>query len=126
MSTRKLTESFYDLTKFRLSNSSILNLFNIMQDSDDNKFVNFFRSYVFNDDVTTNIVFFDTYQVDNDDWWDTISYKYYGTPYLWWVVALTNNIMNPFEELNTGDDIKILKEQYIYQLLKEMKSISEL
>lgn len=26
---------------------------------------------------------------------DLVSYKFYGTPYLWWAIALLNNLENP-------------------------------
>ena len=126
MAITKVTDDFYTLTGNRLSNSSFLRLFNILEDENYNKFMNVFRSYVLNEDMTRNTVFFYTYDVEADDWWDNISNKYYGTPYLWWTICLMNNIANPFEDLIEGMQLKIIKSDYIYYLIKEIKNISEL
>jgi hypothetical protein len=37
-----------------------------------------------------------------------------------------NNIQNPFEDLVPGSNIKILRGEYLYQLIKEMEAIQEL
>jgi len=39
---------------------------------------------------------------------DKISNLFYGTPYLDWVICWANNIVDPFQQLNTGDRIKIV------------------
>ena len=35
-------------------------------------------------------------------------------------------VVNPFEELSDGDNIKILKEDYIYNLVKDLEQLSDL
>ncbi|MEY3311501.1 MAG: Base plate wedge protein 53, partial [Bacteroidota bacterium] len=40
---------------------------------------------------------------------DLISNLFYNTPTLDWLVCLSNNINDPFQQLNVGDEIKILK-----------------
>jgi len=127
MSIEKITDKdFTKLTGHRLSNVSLLNLFNILEDTQEReKFLNIFRSYSLNEKIKSNTSFYETYEVDNDDWWDNISYKYYETPALWWVIPLMNDINNPFEEKNEpGDNLKILRGVYLYQLLKEIKIVS--
>lgn len=122
MSLKNIEETFYDIMGFRLDNTSQLKLFNLLQDTDGDIIFNIFNSYELSDEVSNNS-FFDTYEVDNDDWWDNISFKVYGTPYLWWTIALTNRITNPFEEISPGDLIYVLQPQYIYQMLKEIRNI---
>jgi len=39
---------------------------------------------------------------------DKIADLFYGSPTLDWVVLWTNNISDPFEQLNVGDRIKIV------------------
>lgn len=119
----KLTESFNEITGERLDNTSQLKLFNMLRENKDDIFWNIWNSYVLTDEIL-NSTFFDTYEVDDNDWWENISFKVYGTPYLWWAIALTNNITNPFEEIKPGDLIYLLRPQYIYQMLKEIKNIS--
>jgi len=125
MAVTEVTDDFYTLTGNRLQGSSFLNLFNILKDENDDKFLNIFRSYILKSDLTHETVYYFTYAAESDDWWDSISNKFYGTPYLWWVICLMNNILNPYEEINAGDELKILKQTYIYQLINELRDISE-
>jgi len=125
MPVTTITDDFYTVTGIRLSSSSFLNLFNILMDDDNNKFMNIFRSYILRTDITQDTVYYYTYNTEPDDWWDNISTKFYETPYLWWIICLMNNVMNPFEELEEGTELKILKDTYIYQLLNEIREISE-
>jgi hypothetical protein len=90
------------------------------------EFLNIFKALKLNKDNEVNLAFFETYETENDDWWDTISYKIYGTPHLWWVVALFNEVVNPFEEMDEGLNLKILKPIFIFSLFKDMDSIREL
>lgn len=124
--TKPIDKTFYEETGRRLRNTSQLKLFNMLKDAEGNKFMNIFRSFVLNEEILSDAVFFDTYEVTNEDWWENISYKYYGTPYLWWIVAIVNDIVNPFEELVEGTNIKILRKQYIYVLLTDIEEIAGL
>lgn len=121
-----LTKSFYELTNHRLNNASQLWLFNPLEDDDGYRFMNIFRSYELNEEIMNDTMYYFTHKAENDEWWDNISSSYYGTPNLWWVVCLMNDVINPFEELEAGQEIKIMKEEHLYQLLKEIKDISEL
>ena len=38
---------------------------------------------------------------------DLISDIFYGTPEYWWLIMVYNNIDDPFEGLNVGDQIKV-------------------
>jgi len=125
--TQKVDTTYYDETGKKLNNTSFLKLFNILLDVDrSTKFLNIFKSYVINDSVTTDIVFYDLYEVEDNATWDSISFDIYGTPYLWWILTLMNNITNPFEELNAGDNIKILRPDYLYVLMKDIDKIKDL
>jgi len=127
MTVRLVTETFFELTGYKINNSSQLKLFNILQDiKDDEKFMNIFRSYTINSRVLTAVIYYDLYEVENDDWWDNISYKFYETPNLWWVIALMNDVLNPFEELNIGDTIKVLRDPYLYNLYRDIERIAGL
>lgn len=114
------------LTNQSLNNSSQLKLFSVANElSSNTKYLNIFRSYILNRSNLNNDSFYNLYEVDNDDWLDTISFRVYQTPNLWWVIAIVNNISNPFEELYPGKILRILKPNYIYNILKEIKSIGE-
>lgn len=40
---------------------------------------------------------------------DIISQVFYGSVAYWWLIMIVNNISDPFEGLNVGDQIKIPK-----------------
>ena len=119
-------KSFSDLTGVEKNTFSFLRLFNILLDEDrETKFLNIFRSYIANEDVYSDISFFESYQVSNGEYWDNVSYNLYDTPFLWWVIALLNNIVNPFEELEDGDELIVLKQDYVYTLTSDLEKIAE-
>lgn len=123
---KKTDKSFKELTGQSLDNNSILNMFDILQDSDNNYLINIFKSYILDDRLLENPDLFHLYTIKNDDWWDQISYKYYGTPKLWWLITMVNRINNPFEDYNETDIIKILKREYLYDMIKSIKKMRNL
>jgi len=127
MTITKPNTTFYKSTGKRLSSVSSLKLYPIFLDDDrTTKFLNLFRSYRLNKDIISDVVFYDSYEVSNDEYWDDIAFNMYGIPGLWWIVALINNTVTPFEELETGDSLKVLKENYIYTLMNDLENLSSL
>jgi hypothetical protein len=123
----KSTKNFYEITNHTLSNTSELNLYPLMFDTANNEyFLNIFRAYIVNFDVQNNVLFYLTHEVSDSDWFDSIAHKYYGISYLWWIIPLMNGMNNPFEDLNPGTNLKILKPDYLYQLLNEIRMVSSL
>ena len=119
-------QSFFELTGVEKNTFSFLRLFNVLLDEDrESKFMNIFRSYIANVDIFSDIAFFETYQVSNGEYWDNVSYNLYETPYLWWVIALLNNTVNPFEELEDGDELNVLRSEFVYTLTSDLEKIAE-
>lgn len=107
--------------------SSNLRLYNVLQDTKDKEiFLNIFRSYNVNEDIYNNESLFDYYTIQEDDWLDSISVFHYRTPYLWWLVALFNNINNPYEELEEGKVIRVLRYNNIYTIFDDITEIESL
>jgi hypothetical protein len=126
MATKRIDDkSFVEITGHQLSNSTFLNMFNILQDDNDEYYLNIFRSYSIYEDTLNDVVYFGSYEVDNEDWWEAISYKHYNTVHYWWIHCIANNVVNPFEELEAGDNLKILNGNMLPQLIREIKRISE-
>lgn len=124
--TEYTAENFFELTGLEINNFSFMRLFNILLDEDrETKFMNIFRSYILNDSVFTETALFNTYKVANGEFWDNISYNIYETPYLWWILAILNNTVNPFEELEDGKIIKVLRSDFVYTLVKDLERIAE-
>lgn len=61
------------------------------------------------------------YLIKGGDSWTGISFKFYKTIKLWWLICKINNIRNPFSELVEGKYIKILNEQLVKQILISIK-----
>lgn len=64
-----------------------------------------FRTVVFNEDSIEQY-----HRVTEEDMnrLDIISDKFYGSPYYWWVIALANNITDPFY-VPVGVTLKIVR-----------------
>ena len=106
---------------------SQLTMFNVLRDIDTNtKLLNIWKSYTVKNSILTTISYYDVYLVEAEDWWDNIAFKIYGDVQYWWVIALFNNVINPFEELTPGTSLKILKKNYLFQLLREIQGIASL
>lgn len=117
MATKKI-----DLGRY-LNSTSLLNMFSPLQSDDSTKFLNVFKTSSVNKDIYYNEFMFEYYTITYDDWLDNISNKFYDTPYLWWVVAMFNDMTNPFEDLVEGSTIKILRYQYVGIILDDVMKI---
>lgn len=126
MTIQKETKSFYEIKSQRLNSRSRLRLFNILLDHDGvTRFFNIFRAYTYNEKVLFDASYYDTYEVQGNDWWDNISYKFYKDVHLWWMVAEMNGVINPFEELEEGQNLKILKPEYLYVMMRDIERVAE-
>ena len=54
--------------------------------------------------------------------WTTISYQEYKTQYLWWLILLTNNIINPIILPKIGDVLRIVRPEYIKEITTQVNS----
>jgi len=126
--SQKLNKTFYELTGIRLPQTSMLRLFDILVEEEDSfvRFMNIFKSLRINTAAQSNLLYYQTYDVEDETFWDNISFELYGTPQLWWTVALFNDVVNPYEELQGGTSLKVLKPEFIYTLFKDMEAVAEL
>jgi hypothetical protein len=125
MATTRIDKDYFELTGNRLSDTSFLRLFNILKDSDGEYYLNIFRFYSINEDVFSNIMNFSTYEINEDDWLELMSFFLYENMNLWWLILLANNALNPFEAFNIGQNVKIIKNKFIPQVVREMRAVSE-
>jgi hypothetical protein len=100
------------------------------------RFENFFKTYYDKDDkvnfynILKNISIYpaedntidDEYIFKENDTWAYISYKFYGTTDLWWLVCEYNRIFNVLETPENGTKLRILKSDYVYKVLEELKT----
>ena len=126
MPVTKEEKSFLELTNKRLPITSRLRLANILTDHEDEKFMNFFKSFTIVGSVKESVTFYHTHNAEPSEWWDNISYKYYSTPDLWWLVCFMNETVNPYEDIDEGQQIKVLKETYLYVIFKNIGELQQL
>lgn len=94
------------------------NFLNIYKNSDNTKFYNLIASINVLPAEDSSIE--DEYDVKLNDTWIFISYKYYGTMFLWWLVCLYNKIQNPIKNPEAGTKIKLLKKEYVAVVLENL------
>jgi hypothetical protein len=88
---------------------------------------NFFRRFKIDEDYFQYSVYFNKYAVTDSDRLDTISEKFYGSPFYDWVVALTNNIINaqfdwPVKEWQLRDLVENPDATHHYETIEVVNS----
>ncbi|MFW6014838.1 MAG: hypothetical protein ACOCRK_00205 [bacterium] len=67
MTVKKLDTDFYNETNERLSNTSQLRLFSLLQDIETKeRFLNIFNAYMINEDVSRSVIY-EKYEVGNNE-----------------------------------------------------------
>jgi hypothetical protein len=109
---------FTDLPK--LSIYRYENFLNIYEDGNGTRFYNFLRSINIlpaNDSSAE-----DDYYVKINDTWVLISYRYYGTMHLWWLICEYNNVKNPTIMPEQGTKIKLLRKEFVWPVISALNS----
>ena len=65
---------------------------------------NFFRGFEIDENIFDYAVYFDKYVIQTGERLDTIANKFYGDPTYDWVLAITNNLVNPGYDLPMDDN----------------------
>ena len=122
MAIKKLTERYTDIKGARLAPSSMIRMFNILQDENDTYFMNIFKTFEFTSDILDDPV--NTNEIGIvEPWWESISYSYYGDVNTWWVLCTTNSILNPFEEIVVGGTLDVLTKNFIPYVQRDLETI---
>ena len=50
--------------------------------------------------------------------WTLVSNEAYGTIKLWWLICIVNNVWNPVYNAQSGVPIRVLKSQYVQDILR--------
>lgn len=104
----------------RLARERYENIFKIHTDEDGHYFYNLLQNIIFPDNLPTG--FFNYYDVAPGDTLPFISYKTYKSIHLWWTICLVNGIDNPTIKLEPGTKLKILKDDTVKLLIRELNS----
>ena len=113
--------SFTDLPN--ISMYKYENFFNIYTNENSFKFYNILKSI--NLFPSNNSDAEDVYSTKHNDTWNLISWDYYNTMDLWWLVCAYNQIDNPVNMPDAGTQLKLLKSSYVSTVVSELnKQIS--
>jgi len=102
------------------------------------RYENIFNMYQFDNDNSDTYVFynigskitlpsnldesiFEYYIVESEMPLTNLSYKFYKTQHLWWLILLANNIKNPVKLINAGSTLKIIRSEYLSIIYNSMK-----
>ena len=65
---------------------------------------------------------FSFYTVKNEDQWTTISYNFYETVELWWLICKINNIIDPVANSpKEGQVLKIINKDLVNGILQKIR-----
>ena len=87
------------------------NIFNVYKDNNVHFAFNIGKTISIPGDIDEN--FIDYIRVNGKLSWTQLSFRYYDTIALWWLICLTNGIMNPVVLPTPGTTLKIIKHKYI-------------
>lgn len=105
-----------DLPTLKMENME--NIFQVYTDENDRYFYNLLQTIRIPTDLPKGYYTF--YNIKYGDTWPTVSYKFYQTPNLWWVIVAANNILNPVTQPEPGTTIKIIKTEIVRSMLIEI------
>ena len=95
------------------------NIFNVYQNGSNQYFYNLLRKINFPDNMDET--YYTTYIVSSDYLpYTYISYKVYGTIYLWWLICAFNHITNPVQFPPANTTLKILKPEYARSVIQSL------
>ena len=75
---------------------------------------NFFRRYKVNDDIFSNVVYFNKYAIKDGERPDVLARNFYGNQFYDWVILLTNNMVNAQYDwpMNNYELYKVLEQEF--------------
>jgi hypothetical protein len=94
------------------------NIFNIYLDKDNNYYFNLLKKVEIPEELDPDV--FDYYQTLPIDTYPNISYQFYKSVKLWWLICAANNIDNPMKQPVAGTVLKIIKPYYVNIILTKM------
>lgn len=114
MSTKQ--RDIEDLPKLSIENFE--NIFNVYKDEKGMYFYNLLNSIIFPKNLPSSL--FSQHVIAAGDSWPLISYKYYNTPNLWWIILLANDITNPILFPKVGTLLLIPTNDVVREILNQL------
>lgn len=99
------------------------NIFNVYTDENDFYYYNLLKKVDFPIDLDSDV--YDYYQVSTIDTYPSISYKFYKSVTLWWLICAANHIDDPMALPAAGTILKIIKPFYVQTILTKLGETNE-
>ena len=106
-------------TSIQLHNYDMANIFTVYDD-DGILILNMNNTITLEDDIDKTLYTEHLYNLSDD--WYSLSNKYYGNSRLWWLILVANKIANPFEDIQPGTKLKILKGSVVGEILSQINT----
>lgn len=94
-------------------------MFDVVQRGN-NSYFNLCKTIRFQNIDTMLPKYYANYQVRPKDTWTNLSYKFFGTYKLWWLLCKFNDVVDPFKQLQEGVVIKIPTKEVMRQIIENL------
>jgi hypothetical protein len=119
MASEELYKSNNDIEDLeRLSDYHYENIFNVYKTGDGFYGYNVLKTVIIPEDLDPAV--YDIVLIDRQMSWTNLSFLEYGTIKLWWLICLANRIQNPVQFPSAGMRIKVIKKDFVGQILKQI------
>ena len=103
----------------QLDKYNFARMFDVVQRGN-NSYFNLCKTIRFTNIDTMLPKYYANYQVKPKDTWTNLSYKFFNTYKLWWLLCKFNNVVDPFKELEAGKIIKIPTMEVARQIIENL------
>jgi hypothetical protein len=106
-----------------LANENFANFFNIYLRSDDILTYSINKGLYFENVDNLSPSTFSLYTIQEKDSWSTISFQFYDTIELWWLICKVNQITDPVADSPVpGTEIKLLNKDIVGTVLQQLRA----
>jgi hypothetical protein len=95
-------------------------IFKLFTTEQNQYYYNLLQSIYISDDIDDTKIF--NLTVKQNLPWTAISYNVYGNIELWWLILLVNKIYNPIKEPAQGMVLKLIKPEFVPDILREISN----
>lgn len=106
------------MTTINVNPYDYANIFTVYEDEYNILYFNLINDLSIDGDIDPSL--YQEIFYNQEESWYEMSYKYYGTTRLWWLILVANKVNNPFEDIKTGDRIKILRKEIVSEILSQI------
>jgi hypothetical protein len=104
---------------YKITPQNYENIFNVYQDEDGFYYYNILKTVNFPAELDPSV--FQEYTTGYNDTWPIISWKFYHSVKLWWLICAANQIVNPVEQPKAGTVLKIINSTVARNILNNLE-----